>query len=75
LQGASANPHGHATTRPAGWHHNIAEFAAADGEKGVLTELCLTPVLTDLCLTLYNKTSIKIIIFTIKQNTSGSRSG
>ena len=33
LQGASANPHGHATTRPAGWHHNIAEFAAADGEN------------------------------------------
>jgi hypothetical protein len=53
LQGASANPHGHATTRTAGWHHNIAEFAAADGEKGVLTDLCLTPVLTDLCLTLY----------------------
>jgi hypothetical protein len=51
LQGASANPHGHATTHLAGWHHNIAEFAAADGEKGVLTDLCLTPVLTDLCLT------------------------
>jgi len=33
LQGASANPHGHATTRPAGWHYNIAEFAAADGEN------------------------------------------
>ena len=32
LQGASANPHGHATTRPAGWQH-IAEFAAADGEN------------------------------------------
>ena len=35
LQGASANPHGHATTLPAGWHYNIAEFAAADdGIKG-----------------------------------------
>ena len=22
-QGASANPHGHATTRPAGWHHSF----------------------------------------------------
>jgi hypothetical protein len=33
LQGASANPHGHATKRPAGWHHNIAEFAAADCEN------------------------------------------
>ena len=33
LQGASDNPHGHATTRPAGWHYNIAEFAAADGEN------------------------------------------
>jgi hypothetical protein len=42
LQGASASPHGHAATRPAGWHNNIAEFAAADGEKGVLTDLCLT---------------------------------
>jgi hypothetical protein len=42
LQGASANPHGHTTTRPTGWHHNIAEYAAADGEKGVLTDLCLT---------------------------------
>jgi hypothetical protein len=33
LQSAFANPHGHATTRPAGWHHNIADFAAADGEN------------------------------------------
>jgi hypothetical protein len=33
LHGASANPHGQATTRPAGWHHKFAVFAGEDCEN------------------------------------------